>query len=109
MNKVEPAKHICFANSIFDGENWDTTISRDIFWEDSMHGYCQENVGVNPKAFINEQDFLDYLAKTAMFYVYREEEILYFEPIRVEDYLKEKNSSLSIKWNETKYKNHKKT
>ena len=45
------------------------------------------NVGVNPKAFINEQDFLDYLAKTAMFYVYREEEILYFEPIRVEDYL----------------------
>ena len=48
-----------------------------------MHGYYQENVGVNSKAFINEQDFLDYLAKTALFYVYREEEILYFEPIRV--------------------------
>ena len=87
MNKVEPAKAYLFANSIFDGEVWDTKISRDIFWEDSMHGYYQENVGVNPKAFINEQDFLDYLAKTAMFYVYREEEILYFEPIRVEDYL----------------------
>ena len=87
MNKVEPAKAYLFANSIFDGENWDTMISRDIFWEDSMHGYYQENVGVNPKAFINEQDFLDYLAKTAMFYVYREGEILYFEPIRVEDYL----------------------
>ena len=87
MNKVEPAKAYLFANSIFDGENWDTTISRDIFWEESMHGYYQENVGVNPKAFINEQDFLDYLAKTAMFYVYREEEILYFEPIRVEGYL----------------------
>ena len=87
MNKVEPAKAYLFANSIFDGENWDTTISRDIFWEESMHGYYQENVGVNPKAFINEQDFLDYLAKTALFYVYREEEILYFEPIRVEDYL----------------------
>ena len=42
MNKVEPAKAYLFANSIFDGEDWDTKISRDIFWEDSMHGYYQE-------------------------------------------------------------------
>ena len=84
---MEPAKAYLFANSIFDGEDWDTKISRDIFWEDSMHGFYQENVGVNPKAFINEQDFLEYLAKTALFYVYREDEILYFEPIRVENYL----------------------
>ena len=90
MNKVEPAKAYLFANSIFDGENWNTKISRDIFWEDSMHGYYQENVGVNPKAFINEQEFLEYLAKTALFYVYREDEILYFEPVRVEDYLAKK-------------------
>ena len=114
MNKVEPAKAYLFANSIFDGENWDTTISRDIFWEESMHGYYQENVGVNSKAFINEQDFLDYLAKTAMFYVYREEEILYFEPIRVEDYLaKEKivayrlnGTRQDIKPQEEDLKNH---
>ena len=114
MNKVEPAKAYLFANSIFDGENWNTKISRDIFWEDSMHGYYQENVGVNPKAFINEQDFLDYLAKTALFYVYREDEILYFEPIRVEDYLaKEKivayhldGTRQEIKPQEEDIKNH---
>ena len=85
--QIEAVKAYLFANSEFSGADWDTKIARDIFWEESMHGYYQENVGVNPKAFINEQDFLDYLAKTAMFYVYREEEILYFEPIRVEDYL----------------------
>ena len=114
MNKVEPAKAYLFANSIFDGENWDTMISRDIFWENSMHGYYQENVGVNPEAFINEQNFLEYLAKTALFYVYREEEILYFEPIRVEDYLaKEKivayrldGTRQDIKPQEEDLKNH---
>ena len=114
MNKVEPAKAYLFANSIFDGEDWDTKISRDIFWEDSMHGYYQENVGVNPKAFINEKDFLEYLAKTALFYVYREDEILYFEPIRVEDYLaKEKivayhldGTRQEIKPQEEDIKNH---
>ena len=114
MNKVEPAKAYLFANSIFDGENWNTKISRDIFWEDSMHGYYQENVGVNPKAFINEQEFLEYLAKTALFYVYREDEILYFEPIRVEDYLaKEKivayhldGTRQEIKPQEEDIKNH---
>ena len=114
MNKVEPAKAYLFANSIFDGENWNTKISRDIFWEDSMHGYYQENVGVNPKAFINEQGFLEYLAKTALFYVYREDEILYFEPIRVEDYLaKEKivayhldGTKQEIKPQEEDIKNH---
>ena len=114
MNKVEPAKAYLFANSIFDGENWNTKISRDIFWEDSMHGYYQENVGVNPKAFINEQEFLEYLAKTALFYVYREDEILYFEPARVEDYLaKEKivayhldGTRQEIKPQEEDIKNH---
>ena len=114
MNKVEPAKAYLFANSIFDGENWNTKISRDIFWEDSMHGYYQENVGVNPKAFINEQEFLEYLAKTALFYVYREDEILYFEPVRVEDYLaKEKivayhldGTRQQIKPQEEDIKNH---
>ena len=114
MNKVEPAKAYLFANSIFDGEDWDTKISRDIFWEDSMHGFYQENVGVNPKAFINEQDFLEYLAKTALFYVYREDEILYLEPIRVENYLaKEKivayrldGSRQEIKPQEEDLKNH---
>ena len=114
MNKVEPAKAYLFANSIFDGENWNTKISRDIFWEDSMHGYYQENVGVNPKAFINEEEFLEYLAKTALFYVYREDEILYFEPVRVEDYLaKEKivayhldGTRQEIKPQEEDIKNH---
>ncbi len=59
-------------------------ISRDIFWEDSMHGYYQENVGVNPKVLINEQDFQNIQRRQHCFYVYREDETSYFEPIRVE-------------------------
>ena len=114
FTQIEGAKAYLFANSEFTGADWDTKISRDIFWEDSMHGYYQENVGVNPKEFINEKDFLEYLAKTALFYVYRENEILYFEPIRVEDYLaKEKivayrldGTRQEIKPQEEDLKNH---
>ena len=114
MNKVEAAKAYLFANSIFEDENWDTRISRDIFWEASMHGYYPENVGVNPEDYTTDQAYVEYLLQTSLFYAYRGEEILYFKPIRAKEYLKQDKilayrldgSSKEIQPQEEDIKNH---
>lgn len=86
FNKIEPIKAYLFGNSEFNGAEWDTKISRDIFWEQSMHGVFPENVGIFPKDFANEEEYLDYLTETAMFTVERDGETLFFEPLRLADY-----------------------
>lgn len=87
FTQVEAAKAFLFANSEFSGANWDTLISRDIFWEESMHGIYPENVGVNAKLFKDEDDFFDYLDRSAIFTAERDGETYYFSPIRARDYL----------------------
>ena len=87
FTQIEAAKAYLFANSEFSGADWDTQISRDIFWEDSMHGIYPENVGVNAKLFKDEDDFFDYLDRSAIFTAERDGETYYFSPIRVRDYL----------------------
>ncbi len=74
--KVEPAKAYLFANSIFDGEDWDTKISRDIFLG-RFHAWLLSNVGCKSKAFINMNMASEYLCRLCLVYVYREDEILY--------------------------------
>ena len=87
FTQIEAAKAFLFANSEFPGADWDTQISRDIFWEESMHGIYPENVGVNAKLFKDEDDFFDYLDRSAIFTAERDGEIYYFSPIRARDYL----------------------
>ena len=87
FTQLEAAKAYLFANSQFSGAEWDTLISRDIFWEDSMHGIYPENVGVNSKLFKEEDDFFDYLDRSAIFTAERDGETYYFSPIRARDYL----------------------
>lgn len=87
FTQIEAAKAYLFANSQFSGADWDTQISRDIFWEDSMHGIYPENVGVNSKLFKDEVDFFDYLDHSAIFTAERDGETYYFSPIRARDYL----------------------
>ena len=87
FTQIEAAKAYLFANSEFLGEDWDTKISRDIFWEKSMHGIYPENVGVNARLFKDENDFFDYLDHSAFFTAERDGETYYFYPIRVKDYL----------------------
>ena len=87
FNQIETAKAFLFANSEFSGEDWDTKISRDIFWEESMHGIYAENVGVNARLFKDENDFFDYLDHSAIFTAERDGETYYFYPIRAKDYL----------------------
>ena len=87
FTQLEAAKAYLFANSQFSGAEWDTLISRDIFWEDSMHGIYPENVGVNSKLFKEEDDFFDYLDHSAIFTAERDGETYYFSPIQARDYL----------------------
>lgn len=87
FNLIEPVKAYLFANSSFSKEFPDLKISRDRFWEDSMHGFFTENVGLYPKKFTNSDEWLSFMLESAMFYVERNGEVLYFEPIRVKDYL----------------------
>ena len=87
FNQIEAAKAFLFANSEFSGEDWDTKISRDIFWEESMHGIYPENVGVNTRLFKDEDDFFDYLNHSAIFTAERDGQTYYFYPIQARDYL----------------------
>ena len=90
FNKIEAAKAYLFSNSEFSAEAWNTKIARDIFWEESLHGYYKENVGIYPKEYQSEEEFFNNLARTAIFTATREGKSYYFKPIRVEDYLDQK-------------------
>ena len=87
FTQIESAKAFLFANSEFSGADWDTLISRDFFWEKSMHGIYPENVGVNDRLFKDEDDFFDYLDHSAIFIAERDGETYYFSPIQARDYL----------------------
>ena len=87
FTQIEAAKAYLFANSEFSGADWDTKISRDIFWEESMHGIYPENVGVNTRLFKDENDFFDYLDHSAIFTAERDGQTYYFYPIQARDYL----------------------
>ena len=87
FTQIEAVKAYLFANSEFSGADWDTKISRDIFWEESMHGIYPENVGVNSRLFKDEDDFFDYLNHSAIFTAEREGKTYYFYPIQARDYL----------------------
>lgn len=62
FNKIEAVKAFLFANSEF-AEREDWTISRDYFWESSMHGLIEDNVGVYPEDFNTETDYLEFQKK----------------------------------------------
>lgn len=87
FNQIEGPKAVLLANSEFWGSDWDLALSRDVFWENSMHGVFEENAGVFPKVFKSVDDYFSYLSETAIFTAKRGDETYYFEPIRAKDYL----------------------
>lgn len=87
FNQIEGPKAVLLANSDFWGSDWDLALSRDVFWENSMHGVFKENAGIFPKVFKSEDDYFSYLSETAIFTAKRGDETYYFEPIRAKDYL----------------------
>lgn len=87
FNQIEAAKAYLFPNSEFPEASWNTKIARDLFWEKSLHGYFEENVGLYPKKYRCEDEFFENLVKTAIFTAVRGDKFYYFKPIRVQDYL----------------------
>lgn len=114
FNQIEGPKAVLFANSEFWGSDWDLAISRDVFWENSMHGVFEDNAGIFPRMFKNEDDYFSYLSETAIFTAKRAEETYYFEPIRAKDYLNKSaiqawsihGKEVSIKPSEDDFKTH---
>lgn len=114
FNQIEGPKAVLLANSEFWGSDWDLAISRDVFWENSMHGVFEENAGIFPRVFKNEDDYFSYLSETAIFTAKRAEETYYFEPIRAKDYLNKSaiqawsihGKEVSIKPSEDDFKTH---
>ena len=114
FNQIEGPKAVLFANSEFWGSDWDLAISREVFWENSMHGVFEENAGVFPRVFKNEDDYFSYLSETAIFTAKRAEETYYFEPIRAKEYLNKSaiqawsihGKEVSIKPSEDDFKTH---
>ena len=101
FTQIEAVKAYLFANSEFSGEDWDTKIARDIFWEESMHGIYPENVGVNARLFKDEDDFFDYLDHSAIFTAERDGQTYYFYPIQARDYLATPEiQAFSLNWEE---------
>ncbi|MCS4488824.1 glutamate-cysteine ligase family protein [Streptococcus sciuri] len=86
FNQLEPIKAYLFANSTFWGSGWNTRLSRDIFWEESMHGKHMENTGLYTRRFTGIDDFINYLDRTSLFTTMRDGKMVYFSPIRAKDY-----------------------
>ncbi|HEM3702427.1 TPA: gamma-glutamylcysteine synthetase [Streptococcus suis] len=86
FNKIEAVKAYLFANSHFELLK-DMAISRDYFWEESMHGLIKENVGIYPYDFDSESDYIAYKRQSVIFYVERKGEHYYFLPMSLDKYL----------------------
>ncbi|HFI0634384.1 TPA: gamma-glutamylcysteine synthetase [Streptococcus suis] len=89
FNKIEAVKAYLFANSHFELLE-DIAISRDYFWEESMHGLIKENVGIYPYDFDSESDYIAYKRQSVIFYVERKGEYYYFLPMSLDKYLASK-------------------
>ncbi len=79
-----------FANSPFDHMD-DMALTRDYFWEYSMHGLLKNNVGIYSEEFQTEAEYRQYQEESAMFYVIRDNCYYYFKPITVKSFLSKKN------------------
>lgn len=87
FNKIEAVKAYLFANSSQNELGKENRLARDFLWENSMHGYFKENVGIYPIVFSDLDDFLNHQMKTAMFHAERGGKYYYFSPIVASDYL----------------------
>lgn len=86
FNKIEAVKAYLFANSEFELlENM--AISRDYFWEESMHGLLKENVGAYPFDFESEADYIAFMSESALFQIERDGDYYYFLPMSLKNYL----------------------
>ena len=93
FNKLKQQKHICFLTQNLQ-QKLEYKNCQRYFLGRSVHGYYKENVGVYPKDYQSEEEFFNNLARTAIFTATREGKSYYFKPVRVKDYLDQKEIHL---------------
>lgn len=86
FNQIEGVKAYLFPNSPMPEQFPNRTITRDFFWEKSMHGLFKENIGIYSQIFQNDKDYLDYMSQSAMFSIERDGTYYYFAPLTVSEY-----------------------
>lgn len=87
---LEPYKVLLFANSP-SKEYPNLLCSRNIFWEESMHGYNKRNIGLFNKPLRNIDDLVSYIKETSIYCAERDGKYFDFSPIPVKEYFNRGN------------------
>ncbi len=88
FSKLEPIKAILFSNSVLNGENMELACSRDMLWEDSMHGYNKKNIGMFDTLPQSIEELLEYLLSTSIYCTEQEGKYINFQPTIVTEFFK---------------------
>ena len=85
FGKLEPYKILLFANSpIKDYPK--LLCSRNMLWEESMHGYNKRNVGLFEKNLKSIDELLEYFKTLSIYCVERDGKYFDFTPIPIKEY-----------------------
>jgi len=87
---LEPYKVLLFANSP-SKEYPNLLCSRNVFWEESMHGYNKRNIGLFNKPLRNIDDLVSYIKETSIYCAERDGRYFDFSPIPVKEYFNRGN------------------
>lgn len=102
FSKLEPIKALLFSNAVMPEEENGMLCVRDMLWNNSMHGVNRKNVGLFESELTNEDDLLEYIARTSLYCTMREGKYINFEPTPVLGYFK-KDLINGEFWNGTAY------
>jgi len=88
FSKLEPIKAILFSNSVLNGENMELACSRDMLWENSMHGYNKKNIGIYDTLPQSIEELLEYILSTSIYCTEQDGKYINFPPIIVTEFFK---------------------
>ncbi|MGM9649309.1 MAG: glutamylcysteine synthetase [Butyricicoccaceae bacterium] len=86
---LEPIKAVLFSNSVLLEDREDLLCARDMFWENSMHGYNPHNIGMFDCPLSDINDLLEYISTTSMYCTERDGRYIHFKPLPVTEYLEQ--------------------
>lgn len=87
FGRLEPYKVLLFANSP-SKEYPDLLCSRNIFWEESMHGYNKKNVGLFNEPLKSVDELVSYIGETSIYCAERDGKYFDFSPVPIREYFK---------------------
>ena len=87
FGRLEPYKVLLFANSP-SKEYPDLLCSRNIFWEESMHGYNKKNIGLFNEPLKSVDELISYIGETSIYCAERDGKYFDFSPVPIREYFK---------------------